>query len=106
MAIRSIRVTLQVILVVKEFLIDPDAELFGREIMGRIAMLPGTLYPILTRLVAAEWLTVRTEEGDPAELNRPVRQYYRLTDDGATAARAILARSRIQVSVTSQDQSS
>jgi DNA-binding PadR family transcriptional regulator len=102
-----IRVTLHVILVVTEFLINPDAELYGREISRRTGLLPGTLYPILARLVTAEWLAVRDEEGDPAELNRPLRRYYRLTDDGVPAARATLARSRMQVSVAApRDQSS
>jgi DNA-binding PadR family transcriptional regulator len=46
----------------------------------------GTLYPILARLREAGWVRAEWEQTDP-EASRPARRYYRLTAEGAVAAR-------------------
>ncbi len=73
-------------------LADPDTELYGLAIAERAGLLPGTTYPILARLRRAGWVHARWEDIDPHERRRPRRRYYRLTPDGAAAARHALAR--------------
>src|SRR6266702_8224295 len=91
--------SVQLIAVLAMFLVDPDAELYGAEITEHIGLLPGTVYPILARLLAAEWLAVRDEEGDPVLIGRPLRRYYRLTHGGIKAARAALNQAQIRLSL-------
>ena len=56
--------------------------------LSYIAGLPsGTVAPILIRLEQAGWVTARTEEGNAHEISRPLRKYYRLTDEGTRIAK-------------------
>ena len=69
---------------------DPTAALYGLEITDRTNLLPGTTYPILQRFLEHGWLTDKWEDLDPREAARPRRRYYRLTEEGASAARKAL----------------
>lgn len=64
------------------------SELSGAEIGRASKVQSGTLYPILMRLELFGWLESRWEAGDPKELGRPRRRFYRLTGIGAQRARA------------------
>ena len=86
------RMTIPTQLVLRFLLEDPAEERYGYEI-GEAAGLPsGTVHPILARLEGAGWLASRWEDIDTARAGRPARRYYRLTADGAIAARDGLAR--------------
>lgn len=80
------RMTKQTRAVLAEFLKDPDAELYGREIKLATDIQAGTLYPILKRLEEEGWLTSRWEEV-PATRGVPPRCYYRLTSEGRAGMR-------------------
>ncbi|MGH3751235.1 MAG: helix-turn-helix transcriptional regulator [Pseudonocardiaceae bacterium] len=69
---------------------DPTAALYGLEITGRTGLLPGTTYPILQRFLDHGWLIDEWEDLDPRAAARPRRRYYRLTEEGASAARKAL----------------
>jgi DNA-binding MarR family transcriptional regulator len=49
----------------------------------------GTVYPALTKLLKAGWITDRWEKLQPAD--RPRRRYYDLTEDGRAAYLEALA---------------
>jgi DNA-binding PadR family transcriptional regulator len=57
-------------------------ELSGAEIAKVSHLQSGTMYPILYRLEEFGWLASRWEEGNPEELGRPRRRYYRITGAG------------------------
>ena len=86
----EIQVTLHLLRVLDAMLETPDAEHWGFELMGRTGIKSGTLYPLLARLEAAEWVESGWEMQDIP--GRPRRRYYRLTGIGETAARRELAR--------------
>ena len=62
---------------------------YGYAISQRTGLKSGTLYPILVRLAEQGWLETRWAE--PEQPGRPPRHTYRLTGDGARAARVRLA---------------
>jgi len=64
---------------------------FGLEISGATGLATGSIYPILARLERDGWLASQWEAGEAADLGRPARRLYRLTDEGEVAARAELA---------------
>lgn len=79
-------------LVLQCLLDEPGREMYGAE-MGSAAGLPsGTIHPILARLEGVGWVVSRWEDIDVHAAGRPQRRYYRLTADGAVAARRALAR--------------
>ena len=78
--------------VLEALLADPGAELYGLEIGSAAGLRSGTVHPILARLEGYGWLSSRWEDVDPSAEGRPPRRYYRLTADGAAAARSALAR--------------
>jgi PadR family transcriptional regulator PadR len=82
----SPRMTTQTLLVLSAMLSDPDTDWYGFELSKRSGLKPGTIYPILDRLLKANWLERRWEEIDPAIEGRPRRRLYRLTGCGATTA--------------------
>lgn len=91
------RMTVPTQLVLQELLTDPARELYGLE-LGRAAGLhSGTVHPILARLEALGWVVSRWEDVDPRAASRPPRRYYRLTPEGARAARAALELARRRV---------
>ncbi|BCJ40674.1 hypothetical protein GCM10010168_73380 [Actinoplanes ianthinogenes] len=89
--IKPIRATTAVARVLAAFLEDPAADRYGLDLMRDSGYPSGTLYPILMRLERAGWIEARWETLDPVAAGRPARKYYRLTSDGAVAARAELA---------------
>ena len=86
------RMTIPTQLVLEALLADPSRELYGLEIGEAAALRSGTVHPILARLEGIGWLTSHWEDIDPSTEGRPPRRYYRLTTDGAEAARAALVR--------------
>jgi DNA-binding PadR family transcriptional regulator len=86
----DVRVTAGVAKVLAAFLEDPAADRYGLDLMKATDMPSGTLYPILARLREAGWVRAEWEQTDP-EVSRPARRYYRLTPEGAVAARARVA---------------
>jgi len=78
--------------VLRVLLDDPAARRFGLEI-GAVTGLPsGTIHPILARLENLGWVQSGWEEIDPSATDRPRRRYYRVSEDGLTAARLALAQ--------------
>jgi len=75
----------------REFLDRPDVELYGMRIARNTGLPTGTLYPILIRLAAAGWLSSRREDIDECQESRPLRTYYRLTDEGRAKATDVLS---------------
>jgi DNA-binding PadR family transcriptional regulator len=87
----EVQITIAVARVLREFLSEPSADRYGYDLMQATSFPSGKLYPILTRLVRIGWLIREREDIDPAEAGRPARFFYRLSDDGAEAARHELA---------------
>ncbi|MBB5869219.1 DNA-binding PadR family transcriptional regulator [Allocatelliglobosispora scoriae] len=68
---------------------DPQGWHYGYALSKQTGLAPGTLYPILARLVDRGLLETRWE---PAEqVGRPPRHLYRATADGLDLANARLA---------------
>ncbi len=88
------RITTKVARLLAVLLEDPQADRYGLNLMRATAQPSGTLYPILARLQAAGWVRAGWEEIDRSAEGRPPRRCYRLTPDGAVAARVELAALR------------
>ena len=91
------RLTSSVLKVMAALLADPSAERYGLQLMQDTGLPSGTLYPILVRLERAGWVGSRWEEADPVTEGRPNRRYYRLTAEGAIAARDEVTRVHAQM---------
>lgn len=96
------RMTTSVLKVVAALLADPAAERYGLQLMQATSLPSGTLYPILVRLQRAGWVESRWEQTDPVAAGRPSRRYYRLTADGAGAARREVAAMQRQMAQAAQ----
>lgn len=83
----EVRITATVGRVLRAFLDDVSEPRYGFELMQKTGLASGTLYPILARLEAADWLTSHLEEIDPAIERRPARRFYRISQSAAAAAR-------------------
>lgn len=90
--VHELRITTAVVKVLATLIDDPTADRYGLELIRETGLPSGTLYPILVRLQRAGWIDARWEDIDPVVEGRPARRYYRLTPDGATAARDELAK--------------
>ncbi|WBB75174.1 helix-turn-helix transcriptional regulator [Micromonospora sp. WMMD1128] len=88
------RLTIPVIKVLSALLAEPDAPRYGLDLMRLTGLPSGTLYPVLHRLQAADWLAADWEDVDPIAAGRPARRYYRLTGEGIRSARLALAELR------------
>lgn len=82
--------TTQTLVVLSTMLNDPDSDWYGSELSKLSGLKPGTIYPILDRLLKVEWLQRRWEEIDPTVEGRPRRRLYRLTGVGERAAQLAL----------------
>jgi PadR family transcriptional regulator PadR len=77
---------------VLQCLLDSLEPTWGLIVIKQSARPAGTVYPILERLECGGW--VESEWDDTADRSGPRRRMYRLTADGAQAARATLAARR------------
>jgi PadR family transcriptional regulator PadR len=84
------KLTIQTLAVLGAMSVDPGSEWYGLELSKRSGLKPGTIYPILARLLEAGWLERHWEDIDPVVEGRPRRRLYRLTGAGAVAARHAL----------------
>jgi PadR family transcriptional regulator, regulatory protein PadR len=84
---RKRRLSLQAIEILAVMLEDPTADYYGLELGKRVGVMPGTVYPVLRRLEDAGWLASAEEDIDASAAGRPRRRLYRLTGEGARAAR-------------------
>jgi DNA-binding PadR family transcriptional regulator len=87
----EVRVTVAVAVVLRVFLDDVSQPRYGYELMGLTGFASGKLYPVLARLERAGWLVKEREDIDPVTAGRPARRLYRISDQGARAARFELA---------------
>ena len=78
--------------VLSAFLAKPAEEHYGLQIAEAAGLPGGTIYPILIRLEQCGWLESRWEDIEPQQEGRPQRRYYRLSERGAQAATAALAK--------------
>jgi DNA-binding MarR family transcriptional regulator len=81
------KMTLQTLKALAVFLEKYPQPVSGADIFNQTKMFSGTLYPILSRLEDAGWLTSEWEQLDPSEAGRPRRRFYRLTGAGRARAR-------------------
>lgn len=84
---QQIRITLQTLLVLRALLDDAAGPHYGLEIAKQAGLPTGSIYPILARLEAADWVTSAWEDIDEAAEGRRRRRYYTLTGDGVELAR-------------------
>ena len=85
------RKTKSLVIVLEALLATPTADHWGYDLQRQTGMRSGILYPILRRLLEAEWVDDGWEDLSAVE-GRPPRRYYRLTERGAASARTLLAR--------------
>jgi PadR family transcriptional regulator PadR len=71
------------------------SEFSGAEIARSTKLASGTLYPILLRLEEAGWAKSHWEPGNPRELGRPRRRFYKVTGIGACRARSALKEMKV-----------
>ena len=90
----EVRITLQTLQVLRVLLTDPLDEHYGLEISRESRLPTGSIYPILTRLEAAGWVTSAWEDIDESKQGRRRRRYYRLTAEGAKSAQDEVARAQ------------
>jgi PadR family transcriptional regulator PadR len=82
--------TIQTLDVLSAMLADPYQEWYGLELANASGLKTGTIYPALARLEHAGWVSSYWEDVDPGTVGRPKRRLYRLTGEGADAARAVV----------------
>jgi DNA-binding PadR family transcriptional regulator len=76
--------------VLRAFLADPADPRYGYDLMKAAGLKSGTLYPLLGRLEGEKLVTSAWET--PQQDGQRPRKYYRLTAEGAEAARLELAQ--------------
>ncbi|WP_202505296.1 helix-turn-helix transcriptional regulator [Streptomyces sp. SID1046] len=86
------RITMATREVLSAFLAKPAEEHYGLQVAEAAGLPGGTIYPILIRLEQCGWLESRWEDINPQQEGRPARRYYRLSERGAQAASAALAK--------------
>ncbi len=87
----DIRISPQTLAILSALLSTPADWRYGYDLSRETGLKSGTLYPILMRLAERDWLETRWEHSDD---NGKPRHIYRLTADGAQAARELLEANR------------
>jgi DNA-binding PadR family transcriptional regulator len=86
----DVRITLQTLQVLRVLLRDPAGGYYGLEISRESGLPTGSIYPILTRLETAGWITSAWERIDESKEGRRRRRYYQLTAPGTRQAKKAL----------------
>jgi PadR family transcriptional regulator, regulatory protein PadR len=77
------RLSKQGLVILQMFASRPSHSLAGSDILKETGFPSGTLYPILSRLERAHWLSSEWEQVSPIEVGRPRKRLYQLTALGA-----------------------
>lgn len=77
--------------------VRPQQEYSGYEISKSLGISSGTLYPLLLKAENAGLLNAHWEEGDPVELGRPRRRYYRISGNGIKAVEGRMRQLRVEI---------
>jgi DNA-binding PadR family transcriptional regulator len=88
--IDDVRLTHQSLKVLALFIEDRKVAMSGADLIKRLNLASGTVYPILMRFEQAGILTSDWEEGKAKHLGRPRKRLYRITPDGVTYAARVL----------------
>jgi PadR family transcriptional regulator, regulatory protein PadR len=91
------QITRQTERVLAALLRDAHGHRYGLQISREAGLKSGTLYPILARLEAADWVVSEWERIDPSAEGRRPRRYYRLTGEGRRIARAAVRETQTQL---------
>jgi PadR family transcriptional regulator PadR len=83
------KLTAATLKVVQAMADQPSRTFYGLELMRETGLKSGSLYPILARLRDHGLVVGTQEEGDPAELGRPLRTHFRLTGRGIDWVREV-----------------
>lgn len=83
------RKTHALVSVVAALMDDPSGKHWGYDTSKKTGVRPGVLYPILSRLLDAGWLTDGWEPTSKVK-GRPARRYYTVTKVGRDQLQAIL----------------
>ncbi|WP_228539359.1 PadR family transcriptional regulator [Nocardia sp. XZ_19_385] len=86
--------TVQTLQVLQTMLVRPNEEHYGLAISERTRLPTGSIYPIMTRLETAGWVTSAWEDIDESAEGRRKRRYYQLTQEGASAAHSEISKMR------------
>lgn len=87
------RKTYALMQVTTELLADSAGKHYGYDLAKKSGVRSGVLYPMLTRMVEAGWLTDGWE--DPATIQgRPPRRYYELTKEGILRLGGLIEEAR------------
>jgi PadR family transcriptional regulator PadR len=89
------RLTTQTLKVLGVLMSRGQSEFSGADIARSTRLASGTLYPILMRLEQAGWAESHWEPGDPHELGRPRRRFYKVTGIGVKRARPALQEMKV-----------
>src|SRR5437764_71426 len=84
------RITRQTEHVLAVLLREQSEPPYGLQIVDETGLSPGSVYPILRRLVKAGWVEKEWESPGPETENRAPRRYYSLTPEGERVAREAL----------------
>jgi PadR family transcriptional regulator PadR len=84
------RLSKQGLVTLQMFASRPTHALAGSDIMKETGILSGTLYPILSRLERAQWLSSEWEQVETIEVGRPRKRLYQLTSLGARKTKEAL----------------
>jgi PadR family transcriptional regulator PadR len=79
---------------------DPFGRHWGYDLSVRSGVRSGVMYPLLHRMLEAEWLTDGWDDSQ-ARRHRPPRRYYELTDLGRRSLGDLLEAARCDARFTS-----
>lgn len=88
---RKTHATVQVAMALLE---DPGGKHWGYELSLKAGVRSGTLYPMLSQMLKAGWLTDGWEDQAAITEKRPPRRYYEVTDLGLARLGALLSDAR------------
>ena len=77
-------------LIVLQMFANSARPLAGSDVLKETGFMSGTLYPILSRLEQAQWLSSEWEQVSAVEVKRPRKRLYRLTALGARKSAEVL----------------
>ena len=86
--------TYPVVKVAMALVADPAGQHYGYDLRKRTGVRSGVLYPVLTRMLDAGWLSDGWEDPDTIERKRPPRRYYEVTTEGRKALTELLDEAR------------
>lgn len=91
------RVTVAFLRILELFIANDKSSYCGSDVMKLLNLRSGTVYPLLTRMTNAGWLSRELENVNPKLVGRPAKRFYQISSTGLKEGKRLISSQKVPI---------